>query len=122
MGHSTPPPESSTIRERLRSKGDVVPWERETVKHAGWDALGRLESLLGALRECSELKERSRGVFYWKSKPFLHFHEDVGGLYADVRTGPEFARFPVNSELEKGALMEEVRAALSSAPRSGPTG
>lgn len=91
------------------------------MKHAGVDALSRLESLLRALRECSELRERSTGVFYWKSKPFLHFHEDVSGLYADVRVGPEFERFPVNSESEKGVLMREVKQALSSAPRCGPS-
>jgi hypothetical protein len=90
------------------------------VKHAGLEALSRLESLLRELRDCSELKERSTGIFYRKSKPFLHFHEDVTGLYADVRLGPDFERFPVNSESEKGALMKEVRQALSGAPRSGP--
>lgn len=91
------------------------------MKHAGLEALGRLESLLRALREFSELKERSTGVFYWKSKPFLHFHEDVSGLYADVRTGPEFERFPVNSKSGKGAVLKAVRHVLASAPRSAPT-
>ena len=90
------------------------------MKHAGLDSLERLESLLGALREIPELRERSPGIFYRKSKPFLHFHEDAGGLYADVRIRVEFERFPVNSASEKRALMKEIRSALASAPRSGP--
>lgn len=43
------------------------------------------------------LVERSRGVFYRRSRAFLHFHEDPTGLFADVRIGEEFERLPVNS-------------------------
>lgn len=83
------------------------------MKHAGAAALNRLESVLGDLREFSDLRERSTGVFYRKSKSFLHFHEDPTGLYADVRIGLEFERFPVNSAIDRAGLMAAVRRALA---------
>ena len=55
------------------------------MKHAGSAALDSLEPLLERLRAITALKERSRGVFYLKSRAFLHFHEDPTGLYADIR-------------------------------------
>ena len=29
--------------------------------------------------------EKKRGVFYFKSRAFLHFHEDPKGMFADIR-------------------------------------
>ena len=84
------------------------------MKHAGVSALNRLESTLRDLREFSELRERSPGVFYRKSKPFLHFHEDATELYADLRIGSEFERFPLNSAGDRDVLMNTVRLALTS--------
>jgi len=67
------------------------------MKHAGAASLDRLEELLGKLRQLGALKEKSRGVFYLRSKAALHFHEDPGGLFADVRAAGEWERMPVNS-------------------------
>jgi hypothetical protein len=83
------------------------------VKHAGAIALNRLESTLRDLRELPDLRERSTGVFYRKSKSFLHFHEDATGLYADLRMGPEVKRLPVNSAIDRDVLMSAVRRALT---------
>ena len=52
--------------------------------HATASALDKLEPLLKRLRTFTTLKEKSRGIFYYKSKAFLHFHEDAQGLFADV--------------------------------------
>lgn len=89
------------------------------MKHAGLEALKRLDSLLRKVRELPGLRERSPGVFYWKSRPFLHFHEDPTGIYADVRIGPEFERFPVNSDVEKDALTAAIGLALATLPQAG---
>ncbi|HEX7168087.1 MAG TPA: hypothetical protein VF230_14005 [Acidimicrobiales bacterium] len=56
------------------------------------------------------LVEKKRGVFYRRSKAFLHFHEDPTGLHADVRLGDDFERFRVESETERADLLERVRA------------
>jgi len=82
------------------------------MKHASATALDRLENVLRDLRELPGLKETSRGVFYRGGQAFLHFHEDPTGLYADVRRGPLFERFPVNLATEKAGLLELVRLVL----------
>ncbi len=79
------------------------------MKHAGSAALDRLEPLLLRLRALPGLKETARGVFYRKSRAFMHFHEDPSGLHADVRgTDREFVRFRVESAAEQAALEAEV--------------
>lgn len=87
------------------------------MKHAGAEALDRLEGLLGALRALDLLTEKSRGVFYLKSKAFLHFHEDPAGLFADVRAadGAGFDRIKV----DEAAGAAELIARLRQAPAEG---
>lgn len=80
------------------------------MRHAGSDALDQLEPLLVALRAVPGLVERSRGVFYRRSRAFLHFHEDPSGLYVDLRTGDHFERLPVNSAAERAQVMAMVGA------------
>jgi hypothetical protein len=79
------------------------------VKHAGTCALDGLEPMLRELRCISTLRENSRGVFYRRSKAFLHFHEDPSGLYADVRVGNEFDRYPVNSRAQQEFVLNLVK-------------
>ena len=69
------------------------------MRHARPEDLDRLEPLLARLRALSGLKEKSRGVFYFKSRAFLHFHADPAGLFADVRDpggGADFIRLQVD--------------------------
>jgi hypothetical protein len=67
------------------------------VKHAGEAALDQLEPLLARVRALPGLIEKKRGVFYRKSRAFLHFHEDPKGLFGDVRAADDkdFDRFDV---------------------------
>lgn len=83
------------------------------MKHAGKLALDRLEPLLAKLRTFPALKEKSRGVFYHRSHAFLHFHEHGDALFADLRKGDNFERFPVTSTRERVALLRKVGAALT---------
>ena len=84
------------------------------MKHAGAQALDALEPLLEALRAFAGLRERRRGVFYLRSRAFLHFHEDPAGLFCDVRLDPSagFERFPVGSAAERKAVLSKVAATL----------
>ena len=79
------------------------------MRHAGPQTLDQLELLLTALRRCPGLREKSRGVFYHKSKALLHFHEDAAGLFADLRTG-HWERFAVSTAAERHRLLTMVRA------------
>ena len=83
------------------------------MKHASATALDQLEALLSRLRQLSQdkLKEKKRGIFYYKSRAFLHFHEDPTGLYADVRlNGDVFERFEVTTLAQQEAFIERLVA------------
>lgn len=83
------------------------------MKHAGPAALDRLEPLVERLRTLPGLTEKGRGVFYRRSKAFLHFHEDPAGLFADVRLeGADFDRRRVETDAEQAALFAIVAEAL----------
>ena len=65
--------------------------------------------MLDELRKHSMLREPKPGIFYWKSKAFLHFHEDTAGLFADVKLdGGTFTRHPVTTRKEQLALLARI--------------
>jgi hypothetical protein len=84
------------------------------VKHAGAGSLDQLEPLLVKVRGYGGLKEKARGVFYLKSRAFLHFHEDPAGLFADIRApqAADFDRLKVDEEAGARALVERLSALL----------
>ena len=89
------------------------------VRHATQDDLDRLEVLLTDLRELPQLRERKRGYFSRGSRAFLHFHEDAGDLYVDVRLDSDFQRMRVTSRAEQAGFLSQVRMALRR-PVDGP--
>ena len=85
------------------------------MKRAGPATLDRLEPVLAAVRALPGPVERKRGVFYLKSKAFLHFHEDPAGLFADVRdaAGKDFERIDVTLEAGRARLLEVIAGRLA---------
>src|ERR1700730_8464321 len=63
----------------------LLPPHARHVRHATQQDLDRLEELLADLRKLPQLRERKRGYFSRGSHAFLHFHEDQGDFYVDVR-------------------------------------
>lgn len=85
------------------------------MKHAGQDALDQLAGLLADLRKVEGLVEKKRGIFYRKSRAFLHFHEDPSGLFADLRlAGVEFDRHDVTDKAGQAALLSLVQQGVVS--------
>jgi hypothetical protein len=82
------------------------------VRHATQADLDRLEELLEALRKLPELRERKRGYFSRGSRAFLHFHEDAGDFYVDVRLASEFERMRITSRAEQAEFLAQVRSAV----------
>jgi hypothetical protein len=82
------------------------------LKHAGAAALHGLSELLAKIRAKEGITEKKLGIFYRKSKSFLHFHEDPAGLFADLRVGAEFSRYPVNTPAERQVLLTAIDRAL----------
>jgi hypothetical protein len=83
------------------------------MKHAGAKALQGLSDLLDQIRQRQGLKERKLGIFYRKSKSFLHFHEDQAGIFADLTEGDTFDRYPVNSAKDRRALLAAIDRILA---------
>jgi hypothetical protein len=84
----------------------------DIMKHATSAALHDLSELLEQIRTKSGFKEKTLGVFYRGSRSFLHFHEDPAGLFADLRTGDDFDRFPVNTPPEWDVLLAAIDRVL----------
>ncbi len=66
------------------------------------------------LRKLPQLHERKRGYFSRGSRAFLHFHEDAGDFYVDVRLDSAFQRIRVTSRNEQTDFLSRVRRALQS--------
>jgi hypothetical protein len=86
------------------------------MKHAGAAALDALEDLLTTIRAravvTGALKEKQRGVFYRKGKAWLHFHEDPAGLFADLRAGADWVRYPVSQPARRAKLVAAIERML----------
>ncbi len=88
----------------LRLGGDM--------KHASEAALDSIQPVLLELRQLEGIRERKPGLFYRKSSAFIHFHEDPAGIFADVSTGREWLRLPVNTASERRQLVGLVKEML----------
>ena len=82
------------------------------MKHAGAAALDALASLIAEIRRPEGLKEPRPGVFYRKGRAFLHFHEDAAGLFADLRDGADWMRYPVSRPADRAKLFAAIDRAL----------
>jgi hypothetical protein len=83
------------------------------VRHATPDDLDRLEPLLAELRKLPGLRERKRGDFSRESRAFLHFHEDAGDFYVDVKLDSKFQRMRVTTPSEQAGFLVQVQGALA---------
>jgi len=85
------------------------------MRHITPARLTAIDYLLVRLRSVDGLVERSPGVFYVRSRAFLHFHEDGDDVYADVRLdGDGFDRMRVTTKRERDALVASVREVIRS--------
>ena len=84
------------------------------MKHAGAAALDTIEPLLASIRNVRGLREKSRGIFYLKSKAFLHFHEDPTGMFVDIRAQDrkDFDRMNIADPGVRDAVLARVKAAV----------
>jgi hypothetical protein len=82
--------------------------------HAGTKDLRDISDVLARIRALPGVVERSRGVFYLRRAPFLHFHITGETRYADAKIGATWGpEIPLPFEAGrtlKAAFMKEVRA------------
>jgi hypothetical protein len=86
------------------------------MRHATANSLDELEPLLQELRSLPGLVEKGRGVFYRKSRAFLHFHDDPSGLHVDVRFHEDFERLRVETSEERSILLARLRSPNAPGP------
>ena len=71
-----------------------------------------LQDLLDQLRAWDGIREKSKNVFYYKSAPFLHFHDKDGKRWADIRSKKNWdklLKIPFNATArQKAAFLEAV--------------
>lgn len=84
------------------------------MKHAGPDALDRLEPILREIRKLEGLTEKKRGTFYYHGSAMLHFHEDPAGFFADLKIDGDFERLAVNTKREEAAFLRRAADAVRS--------
>ncbi|SRR6266851_4254476 len=82
------------------------------VRHATEQDLDCLDELLAELRRLPQLRERKRGYFSRGSQAFLHFHEDAGAFYVDVKLHGSFERMRVTSRGEQTEFLTAVKRAV----------
>jgi hypothetical protein len=83
------------------------------MKHAGPSTLARIAPLLEELRTHSVLREMRPGIFYLKSRAFLHFHDDPAGVFADIRLADEFVRLEVTTRAQQSDLLDRIDDCIS---------
>jgi hypothetical protein len=82
------------------------------MRHAGPATLATIAPLLERIRRHPELAERSPGVFWRRRQAFLHFHEDPAGLFADLKVGRRWHRFPLGRPVGEAKLLARVARLL----------
>jgi hypothetical protein len=71
--------------------------------------------LLIELRKQAALREKAAGVFYLKSKAFLHFHDDPAGIFADVKLDLKtYSRVRATTITEQKTLLRRIDKSLVS--------
>lgn len=81
------------------------------MKQAGLDEIA---PLLDVLRANPALREIRPTAFYLDGRNFVHFHDEPGGVVADVRLTRSIVRLRVSSASEQAELLERIDECLSS--------
>ena len=85
--------------------------------HADDAALQKLLPLLRQLREIKSLRERTPGSFYLKAQAFIHFHDEAGALFADLKktSGSGFDRYAVDTPTGQRKLIDDAKRRVARA-------
>ncbi|HEY7261141.1 MAG TPA: hypothetical protein VH589_06605 [Trebonia sp.] len=82
------------------------------MRHATPEDLDQLEALLAELRKLPQLREHRRGYLSLDDHAFLHFHEDAGDYYVDVKLDTKFQRMKVTSRADQAHFLTRVKGAI----------
>lgn len=74
------------------------------MRHARSDELDSIHVLIGELRNIDGIREKHAGHFYFKGKNVIHFHYDLGTIYADIGDSRIKITSPVDTDQVAGIL------------------
>ena len=79
--------------------------------HADAAALQKLLPLLRQLRELTGVREKSAGIYHCRGAAFVHFHDEQGALFADLKKpgGSGFDRYPVDTPVGQRKLLDDTK-------------
>ncbi len=79
--------------------------------HAGPDALAHLQALIRQLRAIPQVREKQVGIFYLVGQAFVHFHDEDGKLFGDLKkaSGMGFDRYPVDTAPDQRKFIDEAK-------------
>ena len=79
--------------------------------HAGPEALAKLQSMIHQLRAIPQVREKQAGIFYLVGQAFVHFHDEGGKLFGDLKkaSGMGFDRYPVDTPPDQRKFIDEAR-------------
>lgn len=78
--------------------------------HVDDAALARLLPLLRQLSAVPGLREMKPGIFYLKGSAFIHFHDEAGALFADLkRARGGFDRYAVDTPVGQRKLLDDAK-------------
>ena len=78
--------------------------------HTTKENLIDLKDELAQIAELLYIKEKSPGIFYWKSLPFLHFHDKDGVRWADVKTNEGWKKLEIDFKANKKSKSDFIKA------------
>jgi hypothetical protein len=81
------------------------------VARADEEALKKLVPVLRQLREIKGVQETKPGIFYARRDAFIHFHDEGGMLFADLKKpgGSGFDRYPLDTPAQQRKLVDDAK-------------
>jgi hypothetical protein len=75
------------------------------------EALQKLLPVLRQLREIKGVQETKPGIFYARRDAFIHFHDEAGALFADLKKpgGAGFDRYPLDTAAQQRKLVDDAK-------------
>ena len=75
------------------------------------EALQKLLPVLRQLREIKGVQETKPGIFYARRDAFIHFHDEAGTLFADLKRhgGAGFDRYPLDTAAQQRKLVDDAK-------------
>ena len=75
------------------------------------EALQKLLPVMRQLREIKGVQEIRPGIFHVRRDAFIHFHDEAGALYAELKKpgGAGFDRYPLETAAQQRKLVDDAR-------------